>query len=502
MIVNYNRKKRIIEIYFVLYLAALILLIPSKKDLHVNNNYNSGEKVFQLPFSLKSEKTALNALFKVDSSGIKIISIDSLNTIYYTGNVKNAKFEFEIEDKSFNQSYILNNHNNIQSKFFQFFDNTDNQSATFKWLPPLNEIRNRTFLVTVTAKAISKDSATYGSILEDKLQFGINISFITGEKDLQLITNSGNNPPNNQSNSLAVNQIPQTQVITQTSNVFLMPREEVVKSIAYSQWENEITIIGLNPKDLRKQPDIRIVREPNQNIGGSAKILGFTDNTIKLGGETPGYGSMKIIINMIRHSDGYETSREFKVTTELIDEPKFESIMYPGVKYIIEPKMPILSNQKIIVNLTGTDGKIYASSSNGGVFSFTPSLSDTGKTVHLTRLIDGNLYGQKYTIRINYYPNPEISRVVEQSINQIRIYTNSYGIFNNSENLIQKIEIIEGNIKYREIIGAQQAPDNKQFIYKQVFEITPTDNGKPFRFKIKVVSQNGLKSEVVNYPRN
>jgi hypothetical protein len=502
MIVKYNRKKRIIEIYFVLYLAALILLIPSKKDEHINNINDSGNKVFQLPFSLKSEKTALNAMFNVDSSGIKIISIDSLNTIYYTGNVKNVKFEFEVEDKSLRQNYILNSENKAQSKFFQFVENTDYQSATFKWLPPLNEIKNRTFLVTVTAKAISKDSATYGSILEDKLQFGINISFITGEQDLQLIANSGSIPINNQNNPATVNQPLQTQIITQSSNVFLIPREEVVKSIAYSKWENEITIIGLSPKDLRKQPEIRIFREPNQNIGGSAKILGFTDNTVKLGGESPGYGSMKIIINMIRHSDGYETSCEYKVTTELIDEPKFESVMYPGIKYIIEPKMPILSNQKLIVNLIGADGRIYASSTNGGTFSFTPSLSDTGKTVYLTRLIDGNLYGQKYTIKINYYPKPEITRVAEQAVNQVRIYTNSFGIFNNSENLIQKIEIIEGSIKWREIIGAQQAPDYKQLIYKQVFEITPSDNGKPLRFKIRVVSDNGLRSEVVNFPRN
>jgi hypothetical protein len=502
MIVNYNRKKRIIEIYFVLYLAAIILLIPAKKDNQINNNFNNGEKVFQLPFSLKSEKTALNALFNVDSSGIKIISIDSLNTIYYTGNVRNVKFEFIVEDKTFRQNYVINNENKVQSKFFQFDENTDNQSATFKWLPLLNEIKNRTFLVTVTAKAISKDSATFGSILEDKLQFGINISFITGEKDLQLIANSGNNSINNQNNTVNVNQISQNQVITQSSNVFLIPREEVVKSIAYSKWENEITIIGLTPKDLRKQPDIKIEREPKQNIGGTAKILGFTDNTVKLGGEAPGYGSMKIIITMVRHSDGYETSREFKVTTELIDEPKFESVMYPGIKYLIEPKMPILSNQKIIVNLSGMDGKIYAASPNGGAFSFTPSLIDTGKTLYLTRLVDGNLFGQKYTIRINYYPKPEITRVAEQSINVVRIYTNSFGLYNNSENLISKIEIIEGNIKWREIIGAQQAPDNKQLIYKQVFEIIPSDNSKTLRFKIRVVSDNGLISEIVNFPRN
>lgn len=501
MIVNYNRKKRIIEIYFVLYLAALILLIPGKKDNRSNSNYENGEKVFQLPFSLKSEKTSLNALFNVDSSGFKIISIDSLNTIYYTGNVKNVKFEFEVEDKSFKQNYILNSENKVQSKFFQFIENTDNQSATFKWQPPLNEIKNRTFLVTVTAKAISKDSATYGSILEDKLQFGINISFITGEKDLKLIANSGNNPIG-QNNPASTNQPAQSQVITQSSNVILMPREEIVKSIAYSRWENEITIFGLSPKELRKQPEIHIVREPNQNIGGTAKILGFTDNTVKLGGETPGYGSMKIIINMVRHSDGYETSRDFKVTTELIDEPKFESVMYPGIKYMIEPKMPILSNQKIAVNLSGTDERIYASSTNGGAFSFTPSISDTGKTVFLTRLVDGNLYGQKYTLRINYYPKPEIFRIAEQTVNVVRIYTNSFGIFNNSENLISKIEIIEGNIKYREIIGAQQAPDNKLLIYKQVFEITPLDNSKPLRFKIRAVSDNGLRSDAVNFPRN
>jgi hypothetical protein len=54
---SYNRKKRVIEIYFVLYLAALILLIPQSKKEEENGKHNAENRIFQLPFNLKAEKT-------------------------------------------------------------------------------------------------------------------------------------------------------------------------------------------------------------------------------------------------------------------------------------------------------------------------------------------------------------------------------------------------------------------------------------------------------------
>ena len=197
-----------------------------------------------------------------------------------------------------------------------------------------------------------------------------------------------------------------------------------------------------------------------------------------------------------------EASKEIKIIPQLINEPDLSKRFYPGITYQIDPKLPIISGKTTYAELKDKDGKVLARSPNGGVFSWIPAISDTGKVMYLERYISGNLFGQKYPIKISNFQNPEIYRMVESGNNVIRIFTNSYGLVNKSPNYINFIEIIEGNIKVREIIGAQQAPDKENLLYKQVFEITPIDPSKIFKFKIRAISENGLKSDIRVYSKD
>ena len=309
---QHKRKKRIIEIYFVLYLAALILLIPSKEKIIETENNN----IFQIPFSIKLEKQSLNAQYIIDSVGIKAIKIDTINNIFFTGNVKDVEYKFIIEDLQSRQNVILEKIENTQNQVFSFNYSDNIRNAIFKWKPNVNDRRSKSFVVTVIANAVSQDSITYGKIVEDKLKFNVNLN-IDYAKDLQLVTQ--NQTKNNQSNVI---QSP-NPIVQNLGNLLLMPREETIQTLAYNDWENEITIFGLNPSsDLRKQPEITIIREPNDKIGGSAKIAGYRDNSIIIKGDAPGFGTMKVKLTLLRHSDGMESSKEFKVQTQLMDEPE------------------------------------------------------------------------------------------------------------------------------------------------------------------------------------
>lgn len=486
-----KRKKRVIEIYFVLYLAALILLIPGREKLENNENTN----IFQIPFSIKLEKQSLNAQYVIDSAGIKAVKLDTMNNIFYTGNVKDIEYKFIIEDLQSRQNVTLEKTENTQNQVFSFKYSEDNKNALFKWNPNVNDRRSKSFVVTVIANAISEDSISYGKIVEDKLKFNVNLN-IDYARDMQLV--SQNQVPNAQNTTIES----QSPVIQNLGNILLMPREEVIQTIAYNDWENEITIFGLNPAtDLRKQPVIQILREPNDKIGGTAKIAGFRDNSILIKGDAPGYGSMKVKLTIVRHSDGMESSKEFKVQTQLMDEPEIPNKLYPMITYKIKPRIPLVSGKSAYSLLLNSEGKTIARSQNSSDINFTPQISDTGKTFILERYLSGNLFGQKYFIKISSYPKPEIYRLTEIGYNQIRIFTNSYGYHNNAPNYINSIELIEGNAKIREIIGAQQAPDNKNLLYKQVFEIIPLDQSKPFQFKVRAVANNGIKSEIISYPK-
>ena len=74
------RKHKTIEIYFVLYLAALILLIPEKKEIEQQNS-DFIARTYLPDMSLNIEQNTLNCFIDSDSSGLKIASLDSEHNI-------------------------------------------------------------------------------------------------------------------------------------------------------------------------------------------------------------------------------------------------------------------------------------------------------------------------------------------------------------------------------------------------------------------------------------
>ena len=497
---NHKRKKRFVEIYFILYLAALVLLIPGKRDNELaDEDEKSRPGIYQIPFSLKPEKNSLTASLRLDSNGITMISIDSVNIIYYTGLVKDVRYDVSIEDIGTRQILTIDKQQFGDNDFFRYTSNESTRSLKFYWSPPIYDKRSRTYNVKISASAVSTEPETQGFIVEDQIQFSLNLNLISDFTNNYFIASDTSTGSEEQSLSGSI--IDERTLMLSRTNLFLTPREEIVRTIAYSSWENEVIIAGLDPKiDLRKQPEIKLIKEPNDKIGGNARIAGITNDGLIIRGETPGYGSMKVKVSIVRHADGREVSREFRVQPQLIEEPKFQRTLYPDYKYVFEPRLPILSGQKTSAILKSSDGQIYASTESGAEFSFTPSINDTGKILLFERYVDNHLIGQSNSVRVSMYPIPEISRISEVGQNTLRIITNSYGKYRGRENYISKIEVLQGNAKVREIIGGQRNQEGALLI-KQTFEITPANGSSEFAFKIQAVTVNGQKSEVMSYPK-
>jgi hypothetical protein len=75
------RKHKTIEIYFVLYLAALILLIPEKREIGQQES-DVIARTYLPEMSLNIEQNTLNCFIDSDSLGLKIATIDSVNTFF------------------------------------------------------------------------------------------------------------------------------------------------------------------------------------------------------------------------------------------------------------------------------------------------------------------------------------------------------------------------------------------------------------------------------------
>ncbi|MBI5325923.1 MAG: hypothetical protein HZB41_11740 [Ignavibacteriae bacterium] len=493
------RYRKTIEIYFVLYLAALIFLLPSPEDDKKNSDENNS-KVFQIPFSIQPEKTTLNCRLILDSSGVRIMSIDSMNTVIYFGDVENVDFEFTIEDPLLRQKLFLKNEEDTSNPYFRFVANKKSQSAVFFWSPPIFERANKTYNVTVTAVASLKDEKNVSEITQSfetnriiKAQTKFTLNMIYMNADLVANGTGLQQNPNEAGNRFNG----QNQIFTgfqPSGEIDIKSEQGFIRSFAYNKWTNIINIYGgtfgndVIKYNLQSKPDY-------DDNGGTASILKVEQNRIIIGGITPSYGKLKVLFTAISKYDKKERSVDFVVVTEKFQTPVFDKTMYPEKTYTIDPKIPLMLGKDIKAMIKDAQS-VRVQSEQGNIFQFTPDLSDTDKIFTLECYIDNNLLGQKYQIKVLNYPNPEIKDVQYIRNGEVNIITYSYGKYNSKDNVSDIL--VEGNAIVRELRGkTPESPDN--ITHVQIFRCTPRNQSQPFSFRIYAIDSRGKKSSPKNY---
>lgn len=484
-----HKKRRVIEIYFVLYLAALILLIPGR-DSDDFEKLDDNSNVFNLPYSIKPEKSTLICRMALDSNGLNILSIDSINTIFFTGNAKSVSYEFLVESKPLGQRIILATNDNKQTKLFKIVENEKSQTASFIWEPPKNLRSSTTYLVNVIAEITPENSEL--APIEVKTQFSLIVYFY----EQQYAINSINDNDLALADSQYFASIQRYNTPVPSGNIILEPSKNKVRSIAYENWENTIFILGLNPlNDLKKNPELSIDLSHSNN-GGTAKILNIYHNSIKIGGVTPGFGSMKVSLNVVRSYDSQEAEVNFNVVPQAIEKPLFSEIMYPEREYTIKPNLPLTSTETRAI--LKKDNKSVAISKQGEDFTYTPLRSDIGKVLRLELYVDGNIYGQIYEISVEDYPKPVIVNIIKESNNKVKIQTRAHGTYKGERNYIKKLEI-QGNAEAFELRGDAYYNSDENY-YIQFFEVKPDNPSNRFQFSVEALDLRNYHSEKVSYP--
>ncbi len=491
---SYKRKKRVVEIYFLLYLAALILLLPNKDTNRKLNSENINSQSYEIPFQLQSEKTALTCKLKKTKNGSEIISMDSINQIFWRGDLSEIQFEFIVEDLSQRLKVSLTK-NNSNSKYFKIYENTKDQEASFVWRPNTNEILNKTFLVKVIAKGVSKYNNKQITL---KTQFSLNIYFEDENpnfpnSDLALVNNQ---LPGDNQNIQSQNKNFQNSQINQNS-IELRPENFELKTVAYTKWTNYILVNGINPKtDLQRNPIITYQSE--NGAGGYAKYLDSKDNGIYISGISPSFGIMKVKIEIVSQMDKKSYSTEFIVKPSTISQPIYDRIMYPYKSYKIVPNLPIIQNQltKAIIK----EGNSIRSTSYGNSeLIFNTNISDTGKSFKLERYIDNDLFDQTYEIQVKSYPNPIIYSTEKdfKNDNLILVKTKSFGLHNGKKNEIIALIISDNRIAQRELRGKYK--EENEIIF-QTFELNLQKVNSDASFTIQAKDFRAYLSSVRRFP--
>jgi len=391
--------------YFVLYLAALIMLLPDK---NINNIDPSKLDSINIPFQIYPDKTTLTCKMHKESSKVKLIEIDSVNQIFWRGDVRNVSFEFLVEDLTQRLKVSLNKQNS-NTKLFKIIESIPEQNVKFVWSPGNSDYLNKTYLVKVIAKAISNKTNTP---LIVKSQFSLNIFFDDEIPQFDLQNNNPNNLFAMNQTGIQTGQSPQLQT---TGNVDMQQEEFVIKSIAYMNWQNVIKVSNLNLlTGLSKDPIVRV----QTNTGGNAKVKEIKENILVVGGNAPASGDMRVTVTITSKFDKKESSTEFIVKSNSIGNPFYDRVMNPFKTYRIIPNFPDKLSYRVKTLLRDNNKEILTQSIGNSELFYSPNASDTGKTLYIERYLENELIGERYPINLKAYPAPEILSVVKDKKNE------------------------------------------------------------------------------------
>ncbi len=486
------KKKKGIEIYFVLYLMALMLIIPTKNQNNTDDAANN-TNVFQFPFSLKPVGTVLNAKILLSGDSTKIISIDSLNTIYYTGEVSDIDFDFIVKDLSVNQQLVLNMNKRSSTRYFKITEDNPHKAAIFSWKPPTNDPRDKTYLVVVKARVKPKDKKYGEEYITITTEFSLNIDYVT-QSELDFA--SSNLDSINRNLSFGLQNIGWMDFPkANTGELFILPGSVVIETLSGEKWANQLFITGIDLQtELKNKPEIIIERSDPGN-GGSASYEITKDNTILLNGVAPDYGTNKIRFSLTRN-DGRKTETEFSVVLKNIGNAKLPQTMYPEIEYRIDPQLPALSTQNAYSVLKTAKGEVIQQVAGGKKLVYTPEPRDTGDYVYLERYLNEKLYDKTTRAKILANPHPKISYIQSVGDDKIKVFTYSYGKTEGRDNIVTEL-IISGNADYYPL-GGQMKSQN--YTYEQQFMIQRSNKSKPFTFTVSARNAEGKKSEIKRYP--
>lgn len=517
--VNKSDKRRGSEIYFVLYLSALILLLPGKQEKKSSDAVDAITALFQQSFSLLPEKNSLLSKITTDSTGASILQLDTSNVLLLTGNVSDISFECIVEDQ--NNDEVIQVASKEGEHFSIVYDSTK-KLVFFSWHPPISMLsslnKSLSYVVTVKAKAkpfISGKNPELQQLLRNtdatlQTEARFSISILTegqGEAPPKIVympaettfTRMIFQPSQIQQQTPpaiadANGQKVGVQIMEQEFT--LQPREAKMEVMAFQEWQNKIFVQGIyTPNDYAEKPIVNVVYR-NKDMSGTANLLDFREGSIIVGGVAPASNAMTVKVTSRRKYDNKEVTTEFIVDPKNLNDPIIPNFMYPFTQYKFNPEMPTSNNMDARAILRNSQ-RILEDNQRGLPFTYKPDIEDTGTVVYFERLINGKPIGKSYSIRIRPFEPPQIIGKTNKE-GQVEVFVRSFGKFDGKQNRC-KIIFAEGTAV--NIIAAQDNSadfDAKDgFNNNQKFSIRPKDKSKPFSAMVHAVDKYGKLSEPV-----
>lgn len=462
-----KKKRPKVEIYFILYLAALILILPDSKKSDEKNSDITGIELRLVP-----ERTVLNLRMLKKDGRNNIVRFDSVNKVFFDGEYDNIDFTYTISDVNRGETVEINELNNSKEQF-QISENFQDKYINFKWNPDFNFDYNSTYLVKLTA-VVEKD----GKSKTSSTQFTLNTLFLNQVTNQDLTDNQfdTSNLDYNYFNS-------PLSIPTNLSEMDAKVSKNPIITFADNQWINYARIYNIaSIDDLVGPPKVTI--RGDSLLGGSARFESSEGNNFVFSGMSPTYDTMKVTVKVRRKADDSELSFDFMVIPSPRIAPDIPSVMYVGENYNLNTRLE--SSTSLDSYTIIKSGSTFEKRYNNSQFYFTPDASMLESNATLTRYVE-NKRLDSYTLSIKRKPK-SVVEYIELKDNRIIIKTKSFSLQRNNNYVVSVKNNV--NLKFNDIIGKSYFDDGYQF---QTFESEKLD--KPINnIEIQLIEKNGQSS--------
>jgi len=461
------KAKRGLEIYFVLYLAALLLLISDSPKRELDLASTAIRSFVASTFTLSIDKPTLECRVLFDGSTSSIIHFDSINTITPNGLVDSLRYTIVITDQASGSEERIGTKGSTRIGNIRIAAEQIGQGLRI-WYQVHPEQQPRHYLVRVFATARpqlpSSITPQQRKELEPLLSGSENLLqsetsfFITYIVDQR--TQQGTVPT--QLESLLVQRLiaERNQQQPDGGTFTITPEQTVIETIPFVQWENRLTVYGASLQRDIAQPPV---------VSGMGNVfVTIEGNSLRLRGITTQPGSAQVRVGLVRR-DGTESTTTFTVVTNPLQAPIIPPVMYPGIEYRFVPNLPLMSGINSRAVLRDEAGNIRASSKSEP-FSFTPSISDTGQRFSFERYAGTERIGQVLTVVCEMFPVPEIISVRREGDQFVHLVTRSYGLASDARSRV-RIELSPPSAGRVQELYGEQTYDEATHVRLQHFRV-------------------------------
>jgi len=382
-----RRRKGSIEIYFVLYLSAIILLLGTTPARRASTGEELEEVIVGLlaqDFQVKSRQAALLYTFlpsgvSLDTTGVSLRH-DTLNTVFAVGSFNGVEFSIvSITDSATGQSIGLDR--------ASLAPTDDPRIATFQWKPG-NEPENALYTITVQGRARPVLPATLtdpelrsaaAEVLKrrpfvyDSVSFSVTLLAIEGPE--RIVEFRKRDSATQAINLASAEAVPPTVASTGPAGALsLSVNDAQVLALPSSRWRNKVYIngAGSNELDVSATP-------PGIQISGGAQ--GY----VELSGSAPAAGEQIVTVRARRRSDGMVQMVQFPVKATRLPDPPIPGRLYIGETYLFDFNVPGIAPGRVVVEVIENGRVVIARGNGSSTVRYTPS--DVGK-VTFNRYLD------------------------------------------------------------------------------------------------------------------